>query len=145
MDAVAGRPAAGTGKGMVSFYGFVLSDGCPIYLQIVRFVKQGIAAGLISNQEEVPSRRALSAKLCVNPNTVQKAFRILEDEGILTSRSGAKSYTCVDESTMRNIRRELTLAETGRWVEAMRKLGVEIGRGTLERGEGRLRGDYLMA
>ncbi len=145
MDAVAGRPAAGTGKEMVSFDGFVLSDGSPIYLQIVRFVKQGIAAGLISNQEEVPSRRALSAKLCVNPNTVQKAFRILEDEGILTSRSGAKSYTCVDESTMRNIRRELTLAETGRWVEAMRKLGVEIGRGTLERGEGRLRGDYLMA
>ena len=58
MDAVAGRPAAGTGKGMVSFYGFVLSDGGPIYLQIVRFVKQGIAAGLISNQEEVPSPRA---------------------------------------------------------------------------------------
>ena len=97
MDAVAGRPAAGTGKEMVSFDGFVLSDGSPIYLQIVHFVKQGI---------------------------VQKAFRILENEGILTSRSGAKSYTCVDESTMRNIRRELTLAETGRWVEAMRKLGV---------------------
>ena len=55
MDAVAGRPAAGTGKGMVSFYGFVLSDGSPIYLQIVRFVKQGIAAGLISRRKYLPA------------------------------------------------------------------------------------------
>ncbi|MDE7327526.1 MAG: GntR family transcriptional regulator [Lachnospiraceae bacterium] len=109
---------------MVSFDGFFLTDKSPIYLQIIRFVKQGIAAGVIGNQEEVPSRRALSALLGVNPNTVQKAFRMLEEEGILVSRLGAKSYTSVDKDTMHRIRRELTLEETGRWVEAMRQLGV---------------------
>ena len=66
---------------MISFEDFVLGDGYPIYLQIIRHIKQGIAAGAIGHQEEVPSRRVLSALLGVNPNTIQKAYHMLEDEG----------------------------------------------------------------
>ena len=90
---------------MISFEGFALGDSYPIYLQIIRHIKQGIAAGAIGHQEEVPSRRALSALLGVNPNTIQKAYHMLEDEGIIVSRSGAKSYTSVDEDTVQHIRR----------------------------------------
>ena len=76
---------------MISFEGFVLEDSGPVYLQIMRYIRQGIAAGAIGDREEVPSRRALSALLGVNPNTIQKAYHMLEEEGILRSRSGAKS------------------------------------------------------
>ena len=76
---------------MVTFEKFVLEDTGPIYLQIIRYIKQGIAAGAIGDQEEIPSRRALSALLGVNPNTIQKAYHLLEEEGVITSRSGAKS------------------------------------------------------
>ena len=109
---------------MISFEDFVLGDGYPIYLQIIRHIKQGIAAGAIGHQEEVPSRRALSALLGVNPNTIQKAYHMLEDEGIIVSRSGVKSYTSVDEDTVQHIRRELQAGDTAVWVEAMKRLGL---------------------
>ena len=109
---------------MISFEKFILEDSGPIYMQIIRYIKQGIAAGSIGNQEEVPSRRALSALLGVNPNTIQKAYHMLEEEGVITSRSGAKSYTCVDEQTVDRIRRELLCSDTKLWVRAMKQLGV---------------------
>lgn len=109
---------------MISFNEFILEDSGPVYLQIIRYIKQGIASGSIGNREEVPSRRALSSLLGVNPNTIQKAYHILEEEGIMTSRSGAKSYTCVDAQTVERIRREQLLRDTGAWVKAMKQLGV---------------------
>ncbi len=109
---------------MISFEEFILEDDGPIYLQIIKYIKQGIAAGTIGNQEEVPSRRALSTLLGVNPNTIQKAYRMLEEEGIIVSRSGAKSYTCVDEDTIGRIRQELLMRDTNVWVKAMKQLGV---------------------
>ena len=109
---------------MVSFEEFILEDTGPIYLQIIRYIKQGIASGVIGNQEEIPSRRALSALLGVNPNTIQKAYHLLEEEGVISSRSGAKSYTCVDDGIIQRIRRELLESDTGSWIRAMKQLGM---------------------
>ena len=67
---------------LVSFDRFALSGGSPIYSQIIRFIKAGIVAGTIADGDELPSRRALSALLGVNPNTIQKACRLLEEEGL---------------------------------------------------------------
>ena len=82
--------------GMVSFDGFTLADGIPIYLQILLFLKRGAVAGTIRDGDELPSRRVLSALLGVNPNTVQKAYRLLEEEGLIASHSGAKSLMVLD-------------------------------------------------
>lgn len=109
---------------MISFEGFVLEDSSPVYLQIMRYIRQGIAAGAIGDREEVPSRRFLSALLGVNPNTIQKAYHMLEEEGVIQSRSGAKSYTKVDAGTIERIRREQLNAETCGWVRAMKRIGV---------------------
>lgn len=109
---------------MISFEEFIMEDDGPIYLQIIRYIKRGIAAGTIGDQEEVPSRRMLSALLGVNPNTIQKAYRLLEEEGIIVSRAGAKSYTQVDEQMVHRIRRELLESDTAVWVRAMKQLGV---------------------
>lgn len=109
---------------MVSFEEFILEDTGPIYLQIIRYIKQGVASGIIGDQEEIPSRRALSALLGVNPNTIQKAYHILEEEGVISSRSGAKSCTCVDKETVERIRRELLENDTGSWIHAMKQLGM---------------------
>ena len=76
---------------MVSFGTFVRTGDAPIYTQIVQFIRRGLAAGTILSGDELPSRRVLSALLGVNPNTIQKAYRILEDGGLIQSHSGAKS------------------------------------------------------
>ena len=109
---------------MITFDDFLLEDTGPIYLQIIRYIKQGIASGTIGDCEEVPSRRALSALLGVNPNTIQKAYHLLEEEGVVSSRSGAKSYTCVDGGTVARIRQELLENDTAGWVRAMKQLGM---------------------
>ena len=109
---------------MISFERFALEDSGPVYLQIMRYIRQGIAAGTIGDREEVPSRRALSALLGVNPNTIQKAYHMLEEEGVLLSRSGARSYTNVNRQTVERIRREQLWSETAEWVKAMRQMGV---------------------
>lgn len=109
---------------MISFDSFLMEDGIPIYLQILLFVKRGIIAGGIGDGDELPSRRVLSALLGVNPNTVQKAYRLLEEEGLIQSRSGAKSCMVLDEETTQRVRAELLEHDARRIVSAMRQMGL---------------------
>jgi GntR family transcriptional regulator len=109
---------------MVSFAELELGSGQPIYLQIIRYLKQAMAAGTVADGDEMPSRRVLSALLGVNPNTVQKAYRMLEEEGLIVSHSGAKSFVSVTPAQMAQIRRQLLEAEIRSMVEAMKQMGV---------------------
>ena len=112
---------------MLSFDAFLPEEGLPIYLQIVRHVKRGIAAGTVQAGDELPSRRVLSARLGVNPNTVQKAYRQLEDEGLITSRSGAKSEVALTPSTVEQVRSQLLEQEAGLLLRSLRQAGLDKG------------------
>lgn len=109
---------------MISFDLFSMEDGSPIYLQIILYIKRGIVAGTIQDGDELPSRRVLSALLSVNPNTVQKAYRMLEDEGLIQSRSGAKSCIVLDEQTLRRLRQELLEGDARTIVSTMKQMGL---------------------
>lgn len=109
---------------LIDFEGFVQTEGQPIYLQIMRYIKQGMASGIIADGEELPSRRALSAYLTVNPNTVQKAYRLLEEEGLVQSHAGAKSFVCATERQRATLRRELTENELRGMVRNMKGMGL---------------------
>ena len=109
---------------MISFENFIMQDGSPIYLQILLYIKRGIIAGIISDGDELPSRRVLSALLGVNPNTVQKAYKMLEEEGLIQSRTGAKSYVAVTVSKLRKIREELLEDDAKSAVNALKMMGV---------------------
>lgn len=109
---------------MVSFEGFEMQDGSPIYTQIVRHVKRGIIAGAIRSGEEMPSRRVLSALLGVNPNTIQKTYKLLEQEEIIESRAGAISYITVSAAQAERIRRELIEGDANVFVSSMKQMGI---------------------
>ena len=109
---------------MISFDNFIMEDGTPIYLQIILFVKRGIIAGLICDGDELPSRRVLSALLGVNPNTVQKAYRMLEEENLIQSHSGAKSYVVLNGAVKERTRSELLESDAKSVVSAMRQMGL---------------------
>ena len=111
---------------MITFDQFKLEDGMPIYLQIVLYIKRGIIAGVINDGDELPSRRILSALLGVNPNTVQKTYRLLEDEGLIQSHAGAKSYMVLDEEKVRRIRQELLEGDARNIVSAMKQMGLSL-------------------
>ena len=115
------------GKGvvtLVTFEGLRLEEGMPIYLQIIRYLERGIAAGTVRDGDELPSRRVLSARLGVNPNTIQKAFRALEEAGVITSRAGAKSEVSLTPERAEAIRRRLLEQEAAALVGALRKMGL---------------------
>lgn len=109
---------------MISFEHFTIEDGTPIYSQIVRHIKQGIIAGVIHNREEMPSRRLLSALLGVNPNTIQKAYRLLEEEGIIESQAGAGSWVTVNEQQIGAIRSQLLEGDVGVLVKSMKQMEI---------------------
>ena len=109
---------------MISFSQFHMENGSPIYQQIVLFLKRGMVSGAVPNGDELPSRRMLSALLGVNPNTVQKAYRLLEDEGLIQSHSGAKSYVAIGPDTVSRIRAELLREDIRSLVTAMQQTGV---------------------
>ena len=109
---------------MISFETLRLEEDRPIYLQIIRHIQRGIVSGAIQDGDELPSRRVLSARLGVNPNTIQKAYRMLEEEGILSSRAGAKSCVCVDEAQIARLRTQLLEAEAGPVIKAMKEMGL---------------------
>ena len=109
---------------LVSFDRFSLAEGSPIYSQIIRFIKAGIVAGTIADGDELPSRRALSALLGVNPNTIQKACRLLEEEGLLQSRTGARSFIAVTAAQAQAIRVRLLEEDALALVAAIRRMGV---------------------
>ena len=109
---------------MVSFENFTIEDGSPIYLQIILYIKRCIIGGTIADGDELPSRRVLSALLGVNPNTIQKAYKILEDEGLIQSHSGAKSYVIADEASVARIRAELLESDALNIINAMKQMGL---------------------
>lgn len=110
---------------MISFENFHSVEGVPIYLQMIRHVKQGLAAGTVQNGDELPSRRILSATLAVNPNTVQKAYRQLEEEGLIQSRPGAGSHITASSGQVEHIRQELFQTEVQETVAAMKRMGLK--------------------
>lgn len=64
------------------------SNGVPIYEQVVRQVVYAVAAGSLKAGDLVPSVRELARELTINPNTVSRAYRQLQDDGILESVRG---------------------------------------------------------
>ncbi|MDO4811877.1 MAG: GntR family transcriptional regulator [Eubacteriales bacterium] len=109
---------------MVSFDGFTLHDGSPIYSQIIRHIKQGMVAGTVVDGDEMPSRRILSALLGVNPNTVQKAYHLLEEESLISSRSGAKSYISLTDKHLERIKQEMVSGVVKELVSTVKRMGV---------------------
>ena len=109
---------------MISFEDFILQDDSPIYMQVIQYIKRGIVSGAIRDGDEMLSRRALSALLGVTPNTIQKADHLLEEEGIIRSRAGARSFVEADEEAKQRIRLALLSQDTANWVQAMKQMGL---------------------
>lgn len=63
-------------------------DARPIYLQVKDGLRHLVVTGAIREGEQFPSVRALAASLAINPNTIQRAYEALEQEGYLRAEAG---------------------------------------------------------
>src|SRR5215471_10133478 len=67
-------------------------SGVPLYLQLIEHVKHAIDTGAIRAGEQLPSVRQMAEDLLINPNTVARAYRDLEQEGILDLKHGSGAF-----------------------------------------------------
>ena len=68
------------------------ASGVPIYLQLLERVKHAVETGALRPGEQLPGIRPLAEELVINPNTVAKAYRELEHEGVIELRHGAGAF-----------------------------------------------------
>ncbi|MFO0939321.1 MAG: GntR family transcriptional regulator [Pirellulales bacterium] len=76
------------------------SDGIPIYLQVVQQVKHLVASGRLSPGDELPAIRVLAEQLLVNPNTIARAYRELEQIGVVEKRRTAGTFVSAEGSPL---------------------------------------------
>jgi len=75
------------------------SLGVPIYLQLMEQVTHAIETGALQAGEQLPGIRPLAEQLVINPNTVAKAYRELEHEGLIELRHGAGAFVSATART----------------------------------------------
>ena len=101
------------------------SSGVPIYLQLMEQVKHSIETGALRPGEQLPGIRPLAEELVMNPNTVAKAYRELEHEGVIELRHGAGAFVSANPQAKKltdKLRAGQTLVEAV--VERLRARGI---------------------
>jgi GntR family transcriptional regulator len=101
------------------------SSGVPIYLQLMEQVKHAIETGAVRPGEQLPGIRPLAEELVVNPNTVAKAYRELEHEGVIELRQGAGAFVSDSAPTKRDADRlRAAQATVATAIDKLRTRGV---------------------
>jgi len=100
-------------------------SGLPPYQQLVRQVRHALRLGLLREGDQLPTVKDVVGSLAINPNTVLKAYRELEREGLVAARQGVGTFvtrTLTDSSLAAHepLRRELA-----RWLAKARRAGLD--------------------
>ena len=111
-------------------------DPRPIYEQLEEKLRRLILSGAIAEGERLPSVRELASQLAINPNTIQRAYRELEQEGYLCSVPGKGSFAA-ERAGIDTQRRDQLLRRFDETVKELQYLGVsaEALRARMEKGE----------
>ncbi len=103
---------------MFSMFNINYRSGEPIYQQIYNEIVKGISLGILLPQEKLATVRELATTLGINPNTVSKAYQLLEQNGYIYSSVGKGSFVSdssdklagLKENTMNSLKKELKTA-----------------------------------
>lgn len=104
---------------------FIPNDREPVYLQIIRYIKQQVVRGELNPGDTIPSRREMAQLLKVNPNTVQKSYKEMEEMGIINTIKNYQSSITTDKNIISKIRQELINESMDVFIENMKAINVE--------------------
>jgi len=112
---------------MVSRLEIDFRSGEPIYTQIVNQIQQMVAEGDLKQGDQLPTVRQLATDLRVNFNTVARAYRILDEAGLISTQRGRGTYIWEqpDEETVHHLRKQGLDDLMSRAVHEMQRLGYE--------------------
>ena len=100
-----------------------LRDRKQLYEQLIDNIRKLILGGVIRPGEKLPSVRALAKELCINPNTIQKAYNELERQGVILTLPGRGSVVLADTGELRKEQ----LIKTKQALEAVAREAISTG------------------
>jgi len=107
----------------MTFFRLNVSSGVPLYVQLMEQIKHAVETGALRPGDQLPTIRALAQELVMNSNTVVRAYRELEHEGIVELRHGLGAFISPSVSAKGKVMRQAqNIVESA--IERLRSLGV---------------------
>ncbi|HTU05586.1 MAG TPA: GntR family transcriptional regulator [Trebonia sp.] len=100
------------------------SSGVPPYLQLVHQVRQALLLGYLQEGDRLPTVKDVAADLVINPNTVVKAYRQLEHEGLAGGRPGQGTFITATATPVAPEAQESLRASLEAWLRAAAEAGM---------------------
>lgn len=98
----------------------------PVYVQVIQHYKEQIAKGDLEPGEVIPSRRELANQLKINPNTAQRAYKEMEEEGLIFTEGNLPSRITKDEKVLNALREELIMEAVDSFITSIRSINVPL-------------------
>ena len=93
------------------------SSDRPVFQQLIDQVKRDVALGRLIKDDRLPTVRQLAQELAINPNTIAKAYRQLEQDGIIVTKAGAGAFVAnLDSGLSKAVKKKLICDELERIV-----------------------------
>ncbi len=109
---------------MIEFYLDARSGVAP-YLQLIHQVRQALRLGLLREGDQLPTVKDVVARLAINPNTVLKAYRQLEYEGLASARPGVGTFVTATLSGTSLAAHAPLRRDLQRWFTKARRAGLD--------------------
>ena len=100
-------------------------SGVPTYLQLVQQVKQAIRLGILQPGDQLPTVREVVGSLAINPNTVLKAYRELDLEGLVEGRRGQGTFVSSEQPPQPPTDLRAVRSGLERWLASARAAGLD--------------------
>ena len=97
-------------------------SGIPLYQQLMENVKHAIETGALRNGDQLPAMRKVAEDLVMNPNTVARAYRELEHEGIIELKHGSGAYVRIVEGKVKVTHKAQTVVQSA--IERLQSMGL---------------------
>jgi len=101
------------------------SSGVPPYLQLVHQVRQSVLLGYLREGDRLPTVKDVAADLVINPNTVVKAYRQLEHEGLAGGRPGQGTFITATSPPVAPQAQQAVRASLEAWLRSAEEAGLD--------------------
>ena len=98
----------------------------PVYVQVMRHFKEQIAKGFFVPGYVIPSRRELANQLKINPNTVQRAYKEMEEQKLIHTEGNMPSCITKDEAVLKKVREELISEAVQVFVHSIKSINAPL-------------------
>ena len=100
-------------------------SGVPTYLQLVQQVRQAVRLGILRPGDRLPTVKEVVTKLTINPNTVLRAYRELDLEGLVEGRRGVGTFVASGQAPLPPDDVKALRSSLQRWIERARAVGFD--------------------